>query len=37
MTSEGCLSLAMLLLKLDGCLPCTPDLVSFVLLSLAFG
>ncbi|KAJ5156863.1 hypothetical protein N7492_009666 [Penicillium capsulatum] len=37
-TSEGCSSWAMLLLKLDdGCLPCTPDLVQFVLLWLAFG
>lgn len=29
--------MAMLLLKLDGCLPCTPDIFQFVLLSLAFG
>jgi kinesin family protein 5 len=35
--SESCSSLAQLLLRLDGCLPCTPDLVQFVLLSLACG
>jgi kinesin family protein 5 len=35
--SESCSSLAQLFLRLDGCLPCTPDLVQFVLLSLACG
>lgn len=29
-------SLALLVLKLDPCLPCAPDLLPFVLLSLAF-
>lgn len=35
--SESCSFLAQLLLRLDGSLACTPDLVQFVLLSLACG